>query len=233
MKSYFARLSPLERRFVVGVGVLLFIILNMWLVWPKFFEWGRVKARMEKARKTALLYEAAIRQAPAYQAKIKQLESEGADVPFEDQATRLLETIRLQCAQSGVNFISNTRPQTSTNQNFIDQFQNITVQSGEKQLVDFLYNLGAGNSLIRVRDLTLHPDPTRTQLSPSITLVASYQRKPSVRGAPSAAPVKTATPAAKPPGPAVTPKASPSKSPAPGIKPGSKTATNKTVRPTK
>ena len=66
--------------------------------------------------------------------------------------------------------------------------QPISVQSGEAQLVDFLYNLGSGNSLIRVRDLTLRPDPPRQQLSGTVKLVASYQKNPPKKAAPAASP---------------------------------------------
>ena len=52
--------------------------------------------------------------------------------------------------------------------------------------MDFLYRLGAGGSLIRVRDLSLSPDPTGIKLSSQITLVASYPK--------AASPAKAATP---------------------------------------
>ena len=50
--------------------------------------------------------------------------------------------------------------------------------------MDFLYNLGSGNSLIRVRDLALHPNPPRQALSGNVKLVASYQKNPPKKAAP-------------------------------------------------
>ncbi len=44
--------------------------------------------------------------------------------------------------------------------------------------MDFLYNLGARNSLIRVRSMTLSRDPSQIKLQGNITLVESFQRKP-------------------------------------------------------
>jgi hypothetical protein len=41
---------------------------------------------------------------------------------------------------------------------FIEQMQNINVIATDEQLVDFLYKLGSGASMIRVRDLELQPD---------------------------------------------------------------------------
>jgi len=53
----------------------------------------------------------------------------------------------------------------------------------EPQLVDFLYKLGNGSSLIRVRDLSLQPDPPRQKLAADIQLVASYQKNPTASAA--------------------------------------------------
>jgi hypothetical protein len=66
---------------------------------------------------------------------------------------------------------------TVTNQFFIEKSQNFSVQGGEKQLVDFLYNLGSGESLIRVRDLGIRPEPAHHELVGTVKLVASYQKK--------------------------------------------------------
>ena len=90
----------------------------------------------------------------------------------------------------------------------------LTIQSSEAQLVDFLYKLGDGNSLIRVRALSLRPDAPRQALAGSLTLIASYQKKPSARPAP--APAPAASPAAivktnKPSAPAVSQPAPPTK----------------------
>ena len=96
-------------------------------------------------------------------------------------------------ARSGVTSLSVGRIQTSTNQFFMKQAQTRNVQGGEQQIVDFLYNLGSGNSLIRVRDLSLHPDPqTRQQLAATIKLIASYQKNPTSK--PASTPSRSAAP---------------------------------------
>jgi hypothetical protein len=120
--------------------------------------------------------------------------------------------------------VNNYGAQRSSTNNafFLELSQTISVLSFEKPLVDFFYNLGAGNSMIRVRSLSMHPDAARQQLSATITLVASYQKKtrtPSASTAPrTTAPAATpaATPAAKPATPPTKPTSPP---PAPNTKP--------------
>jgi Tfp pilus assembly protein PilO len=204
MNNFFSRLNSAERRFVVGVALLFFIVVNVVWIFPHFGDWSKTKARMEQARKKRTMFETEIAQKASVEKQVHELQSEGLDVPQEDQAFQLLSTINKQAAQSGVGFTGNSRQTATTNQFFLEQVHTINVQGGEKQLVDFLYSLGAGNSLIRVRDLSVVPDPPRQQLSARITLVASYQKKPQAR---SAAPARTTAPApsAKPSVPAVQP----------------------------
>jgi Tfp pilus assembly protein PilO len=194
MKKYLARLNSTERRFVVGVFVVVFIVINVLFIWPRFKDWEKVKLQMNKAQNNLQAFQKEISQKTSYERLVRELESEGAPVPPEDQVTEFLRTINTTAGQSGVLVIGNSPQPTGTNQFFLERAQSLSVQSGEPQLVDFLYRLGAGASLIRVRSLTLRPDPPRFQLSASITLVASYQKKSATGSA-----VKTAeTPAARP-----------------------------------
>jgi len=103
-------------------------------------------------------------------------------------------TIQRQAAASGVNILTMIRQPDRTNQFFIEKAQALTLQSDEEKLVDFLYKLGAGNSLVRVRGLTLNPDAPRYNLRVNATIVGSYQRKAPIRR--SAAPAVTNAPAA-------------------------------------
>jgi hypothetical protein len=201
MKEYFARLSSAERRFVVAVFLILFAGLNAWLVWPRFGDWKKNKSAIARARQTLKVFETKIALTPELEAKIKQFESEGASVPPEDQGSDFVGTIQRQAAASGVNILTMIRQQDRTNQFFIEKAQALTLQSDEVKLVDFLYKLGAGNSLVRVRGLTLGPDAPRHNLRVNVTLVGSYQRKaPTRRGqattATSMPTVAWATPAA-------------------------------------
>jgi Tfp pilus assembly protein PilO len=179
MKKYLSQLRPLERRLVVGVGVLLLIVLNWMFIWPYFNDWENFDARLSNANHTLEFYRTTIAQMPDLQSKVKKYESEGGYVPPEDQGINLMQTIQQQSAQSGVQLQNFSRPTTSTNDAFfIEHDQNINVLATEGQLVDFLYKLGSSSSMIRVRDLTLQPDPPHQRLVADIKLVASYQKNP-------------------------------------------------------
>ncbi len=236
MKGYWDNLRPFEKRVVVGVAAMVFLVMNVWFVFPHFSDWGSVQGRMAKARKALAAFQLEIGQMPHYKTNIASLENSGLAVPPENQAVEFSRTILAQQAQSAVSITTAQKPTTRTNEFFLELTERISVQSAEPQLVDFLYNLGSSNSLIRVRDLGLRPDAPRYQLSANVTLVASYQKNPA-RTAPPTTPttanksgkaaaksidatarpaspvVRTATPTNKPSAPASKPATATSKRP--------------------
>lgn len=207
MTSAFDKLNlrPFERRLVVVVGIILFVVVQVWFVWPHFGDYGKLRAREREAERKLAQFNAELAQKDKFAAEVKRLEGEGLAVPPEDQATDLLRAVDTQARQAGVAVQSSARPLTTTNQFFLERSQTITTLSGEDGLVNFLYNLGAGHSLIRVRDLSLRPDQTRMKLTANIKLVASYQKNPPRAAAPGAA----ASPAPVPPRAPAAPDASP------------------------
>ena len=176
MKKYFSQLRPLERRLVVGVAVVLFVVLNLVFVQPHFSDWSDLSRRFDDAERRLALYQTTVAQQPALVKQVKGFESEGEFVAPEDQSINLMRTIQSQAAASGFGIQNFSRSMMHTNQFFVEQAQNINVSAPEAQLVDFLYKLGSGSSMIRVRDLTLQPDPPRQRLNADIKLVASYQK---------------------------------------------------------
>jgi Tfp pilus assembly protein PilO len=201
MNTYLSRLNPSERRFVVGVALLFFIVVNIFWVWPHFSDWGILKARMNNARSELDRRTTVVQQAERLKVELAKMEDEGSPVPPEDQSIEFMRTIQTQAGQSGMGITGYGHQTTRTNQFFAEQSQTISGVSAEKQLIDFLYNLGSGNSMIRVRSLSVHPDPVRQQLNANITLVASYQKNPKPQAAEpaaKAAPVNRATPPANP-----------------------------------
>src|SRR5665213_628961 len=179
MKKYFSQLRPHERRLVIGVGVVVLIVLNWWFVWPHFSDWRDLGVRLDDAGAKLKSYRAMLAQKPELERQLKKYESAGEFVAPENQAIDFMRTITAQAAACGFgiqNFNSHSLMQT--NQFFVEQVQNISVLATEPQLVDFLYKLGSGNSMVRVRDLELQPDTPRQRLAANIRLVASYQNNP-------------------------------------------------------
>ena len=242
MKSVFDKLNlrPGERRLVIIVMIVVFIVLNFIFVWPHFGDWGKLKNRRKVAMDLKYQYEREINNTKTYTSQLKDLERQGATVQSEAQALTLSTEVQNQAALSGVQ-VNRYDPvrQTAmsiggkTNQFFEEQSGIINVTTEEKSLVDFLYSLGTGRSFIRVRSFTLNPDPPRHKLQGNVTLVASYQKKAPTRT------ISTA-PAATAPAPAVrsTNQAGRSASPfaatptnaagKPGVKPASPAAATAT-----
>ena len=178
MKKYFAHLRPLERRLAVGVLVVLILVLNFVFIWPHFSDWGVLKTKLENARKTLAMRQETIAQAKNFEAPVKMMEGQGEFVSPEDQAINFMHVMQVQSAQSGVAIANYSHSMMYTNEFFMEQVQNIDVVATDAQLVDFLYKLGSGASMIRVRDLELQPDIQHQHLSAKIRLVASYQKTP-------------------------------------------------------
>jgi Tfp pilus assembly protein PilO len=190
MKKYFSQLRPMERRLVIGVGVVLFLVANYVFVWPHFSDWGDLSNRQSTARSKLALYQEAVSKIPKLRTEVGAFENAGDFVHLEDQSIDLMRKIQSQAAASGVGIQNYSRQTTHTNDAFfIEQVQNISVIATEEQLVNFLYRLGSDASMIRVRDLELQPDNEHYHLMANIRLVASYQKNAS------------AAPATKAPGP--------------------------------
>ena len=177
MKKYFAQLRPLERRIAVGAMVVLFLVLNWVFVKPHFSDWGSLKTRLAAARRNLARDNNVIAEMPKYDALVKSLQGQGGFVALEDQSINMMRTIQTQSQQSGVSIVNTSRQTTRTNDAFfVEQVQNINVVATDSQLVDFLYKLGSGASMVRVLDLELQPDPAHQHLNANIRLVASYQK---------------------------------------------------------
>jgi Tfp pilus assembly protein PilO len=176
MRKFFAQLRPLERRLTVGVLVVLIVVLNWWFVWPHFSDWNKLHSRLEDSGRKLQLYQTTIAEMANYKTQVKNLENQGEFVAPEDQAINFMRAIQSQSAESGVGIVSTSRQTTRTNEFFVELMQNINVIATDQQLVDFLYKLGSGVSMIRVRDLELQPDQAQQHLNANIRLVASYQK---------------------------------------------------------
>jgi hypothetical protein len=159
-------LRPNERRLVVVVALVFFVVLNLIFVVPHFSDWRRAKARMIAGEQTVAMFRAELKHKPEYERKVKELESNGGTVPPEDQQIDFDRFSYDRANASGVLITQKGRVTTrNTNDFFLEREMSLTVESREKQLVDFLHSLGAGNSMVSIRSLTLRPlEPAHQQL---------------------------------------------------------------------
>lgn len=201
MSSVFDKLNlaPAERRLVVIVAIVVFVVLNFWLVIPEFGEWAKNEQRTKDAAVKLQNYKTEIGKKPAYEKELKELEQQGGYVATEEAALRLSQEVNSQAALSGVTITSITPLQRQgsggkTNAFFEEASVTVNINTSEKELLDFLFRLADKDMLIRARSMQLSPDPSRMRLQGPITLVKSFQRRPPVK----AAAAKPAPSAAKP-----------------------------------
>jgi Tfp pilus assembly protein PilO len=187
-------LRPLERRILVVVLTVVLVVLNAVFVWPHRKDWPRLQGELAQAHDTLRTYQEEVARLPDYEGRLAKLEAQGSAVLPADQANQMVRTIQNQAIQNNV-FINTIRPRsasaTSTNLYFDEQTVDLSLTTGDKELVEFLLALGAGDSMIRVRDInSLRPDTAQIKLSGDLTLVASYQKK--AKPAPAPVPPKPA-----------------------------------------
>jgi Tfp pilus assembly protein PilO len=213
MTSIFDKLNlqPHERRFVVIGTVVLLLLLNYLVIIPYFKEWDVVRSEIEKTDTQNAKFKAEIDKKSLYEKRIAELKkNEGAnilDLPENERATYVSRKIQETAEENSVTW-NNLRPVASlsrglsgqTNQFFDEIIYSIDVNAGEAELVNFLYQLGKSEAMIRVRGMNnLGLDPSQRKLKTTLTLVSSFQRKTPL---PAAKPVSTTN---KPPVKAVPP----------------------------
>jgi hypothetical protein len=183
MKSFFDKLNlrPQERRLVVIVGMVFFVVLNIWFVWPYFGQWSQVEDKMVKSRTTLKRYQDEIAKRSKYEATERQLSNIGELLVGE---LDMENTVRRQATVTPGFQIIDARTRSgggmgsNTNRFFQEQILTIQFNSGGKELIDFLVGIASQNLLMRVRELTVKPaDPAPTRLTGSIVFVGNQQRR--------------------------------------------------------
>ena len=172
-------LRPQERRILVVVGLIIFVVLNFLLVTPLFGQLGQSEFALDKSKRTLAKYEAEIAKTPNLERIEKRLKEEGGTVLSEE--LQLQRIVNNQAIAAGVQVSRSDpvlRPQVGrTNQFFEDQGLRIDFTSGGKELVDFLVGMASANSMVHVHDMTLRPVAGGTRLGGNVVFVASYQKK--------------------------------------------------------
>ncbi|HEX7862333.1 MAG TPA: hypothetical protein VF773_18495 [Verrucomicrobiae bacterium] len=171
-------LRPQERRLVVIVGLIIFVLLNMWFVWPYFDDWGRVRGEIARNRTTLERYKREIEQKAKYEARQRELQSTGSEMLASE--VELQRVVQTQAAAAGVQLGRQTFVKAGgfgrTNQFFQEISLNIDINSGGKEIIDFLVGVAAQNAMIRVQNLDLRPTQNQTRLGGTITFVGNLQQ---------------------------------------------------------
>jgi hypothetical protein len=227
-------LRPVERRLVIGIAIVVFIVLNIWFVWPHFKDWSKIKGEYQGSLDTLARFKAEIGRASEWNVIKLKFEKEGeGGMASEEAAVQLRRVIQNQATQSGIvpNGLAELPRATRLGDQFFEEmpirmgFQN----AEESNLIDFLYNLSKDRSMIRVKDLSVRPDPQQQKLQGDVTLAASYQKKSVTKMAPGTSTSTPKTPGGGPAKPA-TAKPAPSK---PAISPTKSSSSAKAPSPQK
>lgn len=183
------KLTPAERRLVMIILVVVFVVLNYWLVWPRFSDFRTLSEDIEAIERKRRLYQAEIDRRPMYEVMLRKLQAAGSVLPvgeeriqFRTDMERVAREVGLAVPRWG-EVLQERSTGSSTNAFFeaISLAMN-QVSGTEAQFVDFLFRVGASNSTIRVKELTLMPgnfDPRaqgKTNLVGTLKLVASVQK---------------------------------------------------------
>jgi len=216
-------LRPQEKRILVVIAVVVFVVLNLVLVVPRFKEYGKIQEQLKAARLNIDKFNKFIysdtNAGGLKDQLIKLSKQPGGEVSTKE--IQLESTVTTEARANGifVQTAQNVAPQVmlgSSGQSdkfFARQSVRINVQATEDALVKFLYDIGNDPAMIRVWELQLNPlDNNRFKLTGFITLTADYQKEV----VSNTAPVKPAG-LVKPAGPA--PKSAPAKTTAPTATP--------------
>ncbi len=182
------KLTPAERRLVVVIFAVVFVVLNYWLFWPRFGDFKLLSEEIATLERKRDLQQKEVDRRPAYEVILRKLQAAGSVLPageerilFRSDMERLSRELGLSVPRWGEVLPEKTG--TATNAFFEAIGLTMSQVSGtEEQFVEFLYRVGASNSTIRVKELTLAPggfdtrSQGKTNLIGTLKLVASVQK---------------------------------------------------------
>jgi len=182
-------LRPGERRVVIVVAVIVFVVLNAWFVWPHFSDSSKALGMINKGRLDWTNHYDAIQKdirPGGTKARIDALlKEQGSGANLEgSREIQLQRKVQEKAPQYGVTVLNYNDIQSTafnlgkTNAFFEERSLRIGVQCGESNLVNFLYDIGNDSSMIRVRELHLKPaDQNRYRLNGEVLLSANFPKK--------------------------------------------------------
>jgi hypothetical protein len=174
-------LRPQEKRLLAFIGTVLFVMFQVWFVFPRFKDWRTAQNKAEELRRRMNMYKAEIGRIPEYEAKLRSIQPDDApEIPKGDQTVDFRRRVESMAQSGNISVTGMNGPNrsgvTATNQFFEEWSLSLQGFAGEKDWVDFLFKLSAGASTIRVRDLNLTQGPNYTNLNANLVLIANYQK---------------------------------------------------------
>ena len=182
-------MSAGERRVVMFVLVVLIGVLA-WMAFDMIPKPEQTNVKISKIKRNLQSWQKELNSVSSYKNRIKELEGMSSAVVKEEQEVDMSRAINKLEALSGINVSRQGRVNSETNTFFIEKSMRIDFSGKENQIVDFLWKLSEGDSLVRVSEMRLRPDKNRYKLEGWMELTASYQKNV-------IAPVVTVTPSAQ------------------------------------
>jgi hypothetical protein len=189
-------LRPQEKRLIVVVGVVAFVVLDLLFVQPHFSDYARMKYQLAQTLSSNQTFAAKIaldnNPNTGYKRQLEQLRKGNGDTTGAafTGAIQLQTTVARKAQEAKVNVSEYTPVSVAhlgtnvASQFFESQSIRISVEGREEDLVNFLYNVGNDPAMIRVRELDFKPvEPNRYQLRGQITLTADYRKSDKTAGA--------------------------------------------------
>jgi hypothetical protein len=109
-------------------------------------------------------------------ARIRVLAAEDLGLQPAEQAGHFSQSTFEEALRAKLMVLSNSKVTSLTNGSFTESRQVLSLQATESQLLDFLGNLAASNSALRVQPLALRPTPDHSRLRADVAIVANYRR---------------------------------------------------------
>lgn len=106
--------------------------------------------------------------------RIHVLAAEDPGVLPANQADRFSNTIFTQAAAAQVSILSSSGVRSQSNGLVNEKRSTLALEATRPRLLSFLRSLAESNSVLRVRDLSLRPNPDRTRLVANVAVIGHY-----------------------------------------------------------
>lgn len=79
------KLTPAERRLVMIILAVVFVVLNYWLVWPRFSDFQTLSDDIEAIERKRKVYQTEIDRRPTYEVMLRKLQAAGSVLPIGEE----------------------------------------------------------------------------------------------------------------------------------------------------